>query len=309
MKPISVPARVLALATFTLAACIPDLGPGDALVAAPRILAMKNVPAEAAPGATVMYTALVAAPGGTATGAAVEWSFCNAPKPITEDNVVADECLASSALTALGSGPTVSAPIPGDACSHFGPDTTSSAFRPRDPDITGGYYQPLRADVAGADTAFDLVRIHCDLANASATAASAFASAYTLNQNPQLLPLTATNAADGARIALDALAPSTHVLLQASWDASSAETFAYYDPTSSTVTTEREAMQVAWYDSAGTLATESTGRAASDPATTSSVDWLAPASAGPAHLWIVLRDSRGGVDFAAVDVTVVATPP
>jgi hypothetical protein len=256
----------------------------------------------------VTFTALVAGPGGSVADAPIAWSFCVAPKPITEDNVVSDACLSapgSSSLVALGSGPTVTAPLPANACSTFGPDTVSAAFRPRDPDITGGYYQPLRADLSGADTAFDLARIHCDRANASGASATAFAAAYTLNQNPALLPLTATTAADGAAVDLSAVPPGAHLELQASWDASSAETFAYYDPTSSTVTTQREAMQVSWYDAAGTLATGSTGRAADDLATTTSVGWTAPASAGATYLWIVLRDSRGGVDFTEVDVTVV----
>ena len=62
-------------------------------------------------------------------------------------------------------------------------------------------------------------------------------------------------------------------------------------------------MQVAWYSSGGTLDTESTGRAGDDPATTSD-GWTAPSQAGTVHLWIVLRDSRGGVDYASQDVVV-----
>ncbi len=296
---------VACVAVAIVVSCVPSLGPGESLIAAPRVLAIRNEPAEAAPGTMVTFTALVATPGGSEEDAALSWSFCTAQKPLTEDNVVSDACLGSSSLTALGAGPTVTAAIPANACSLFGPDTVSTAFRPRDADITGGYYQPLRADLAGADTAFDLARVHCDLANASAASATAFAAAYTLNKNPALLPLTATLAGGGAVVDLAAVPAEAHLLLQASWDAASAESFAYYDPTSQTVTTQREAMQVGWYDSAGTLATGSTGRAGDDLATTSSVGWTAPASAGAVHLWIVLRDSRGGVDFTEVDVTVV----
>ena len=72
------------------------------------------------------------------------------------------------------------------------------------------------------------------------------------------------------------------------------------------MTTQRESMQVAWYSSGGTLDTESTGRAADDLATTTDDGWDAPESAGTVHLWVVLRDSRGGADFAETDVTVVA---
>ena len=63
-------------------------------------------------------------------------------------------------------------------------------------------------------------------------------------------------------------------------------------------------MQVAWYSTDGAFDTESTGRAETDPATTTSNGWSAPSTAAtePVHLWVVLRDSRGGVDFAAYDV-------
>jgi hypothetical protein len=285
-------------------ACIPQLGPNDALITSTRILAIRADPAEAAPGAKVTFMAFVAGPDGTVTDAGVDWDFCTAPKPITEDNVVSNECLGSSALVAAGEGPSVTAPTPADGCSIFGPDVSSSGLRPRDPDSTGGYYQPLRADLTGTDSAFELARIHCDLANANAAQAAAFAAAYTLNLNPTLLPLTATIA--GVPASLTTIPAGARVELEASWPAASAETFAYFDPVSQTLTTQREAMQVAWYTSTGSLDTESTGRASGDMSTTTDDGWDAPSTTGTVHLWIVLRDSRGGVDFAETDVTVVA---
>jgi hypothetical protein len=282
--------------------CVPPLGPDDSLVTTPRILAVRADPAEAAPGKAVTFTAFVAGPDGTVTDAALAWSFCTAPKPLTEDNVVSNVCLGSSSLVAAGQGPATTAKTPTNGCAIFGPDVSSSGLRPRDPDSTGGYYQPLRVDLAGSDSAFELARIHCDLANADAAAASAFAAAYTLNQNPQLQPLIATM--NGSSAPLTAIPTGARVSLEASWPAASAETFAYFDPVSEAVTTQREAMQVAWYASGGTLDTESTGRASDDMATTTDVGWDAPGAAGTVHLWIVLRDSRGGVDFADVDVTV-----
>ena len=155
----------------------------------------------------------------------------------------------------------------------FGPDTQSVGFRPRDPDATGGYYQPLRADLAGAATAFALARIRCDLANADATAASAFSAAYVPNENPELLPLTAT--LDGAPATLTAIPAGARVVLEAGWPAASAETFAYFDPSTQVVTSQRESMQVAWYATGGALDTESTGRASDDPATTTDNGWTA----------------------------------
>lgn len=283
--------------------CVPTLSGSDSLITGTRVLAIKAEPAEASPGAKVTFTTLVAAAGGTVNGAPITWDFCTAPKPITEDNVVSNACLGPGSLVAAGVGPTTTANTPAKGCSLFGPDTTSTAFRPRDPDSTGGFYQPLRADLSGAPDAFALARIHCDVPNASASAASAFAKAYKLNQNPQLQLVTAT--VNGAPVALGSIPAGTRVMLEASWPASSAETFAYYDPSSQTVTTQREAMQVAWYATDGSFDTESTGRASDDMATTSDDGWQAPDAAQTTHVWVVLRDSRGGVDFASYDLVTV----
>ncbi len=285
-------------------ACKPDLGPGDSFVGAPRVLAIKSDPAEAKPGTTVTLTAFVATPDGTRTDAPLAWSFCTAPKPLTVDNVVSTACTSDPAsLAPIADGPAVYASVPGDACRLFGPDTPPGNFRPRDPDVTGGYYQPVRADLAGADATFDLLRVTCDLANATADQAAAFAKAYVPNANPHLGPLGAT--IGGAGLSQAGVPAGARVDLVASWNASDAETYAWLDPASQTVTTKRESMRVAWYASAGAFDSESTGRAEDDLATTTPNGWTAPAEAGTAHLWIVLRDSRGGVDFAGYDLAVV----
>jgi hypothetical protein len=288
--------------------CIPALGPGDSLITSPRILAVRAEPAEAIPGTKVAFTALVAAPGGT-LDAGVAWSFCTAPKPLTQDNVVSNACVGdgpgvgdAAPLTGVGVGMSVTAKTPPMGCSIFGPDVGSMGLRPRDPDSTGGYYQPLLATLPGAGDAIELARIHCDLANAGSAVATVFAKAYHDNLNPTLQPLTAT--LNGAAVPLSDIPASSHVVLQASWPAASAETFAYFDQATQTVGSQREAMQVAWYGSGGTLDTESTGRAGDDPATTSDDGWTAPVQPGTVHLWVVLRDSRGGVDYVSQDLGV-----
>jgi hypothetical protein len=286
------------------AGCAPDLPSADSLITAPRILAVRADPAEGKPGATVAFSALVAAPPGASAGAP-SWSFCEAPAPLTEDNIVADACVWAPGSGAAGTGTNVVAQTPDSGCSLFGPDAPPGGLRPRDPDSTGGYYQPLRVALAAAEPAFTLVRISCDLANASSSAAAAFAQAYLPNRNPQLGPLEA--ATGGSTVALDAVPAGARVTFTASWDAASAEAYAYYDAASDAVVTRRESMTVAWYASAGALDREATGRAEDDPATTSDDGWAAPAVAGSSRLWIVLRDSRGGVDFATYDIVTVAS--
>jgi len=293
-------------ATAGLAACalscVPNLSNDDSLIDSTRVLAVRADPAEAKPGATVTFTALVAGSTGTVPSAPVAWDFCTAPKPLTDDNIVSDACLDSSSLVGAGTGESTVATTPTNGCSLFGPDTPPGGFRPVDPDETGGYYQPLRAELPGTDATFELARIQCDLANAPSAAVIQFTASYHANLNPTLSPLTATIGGTTAQLA--SVHAGARVILTASWPATSAETYAYFDPSSQTVITRRESMQVAWYSTAGSLDTESTGRAEDDPATQTTDGWSAPAAAGTAHLWIVLRDSRGGVAFASYDVAV-----
>ena len=92
---------------------------------------------------------------------------------------------------------------------------------------------------------------------------------------------------------------------EASWSADTVETFPVYNIQSASLSPQREAMRVSWFATAGELEHDVSGRAADDLALTADNDWTAPATAGPVHLWLVLRDSRGGVDFAEflLDVT------
>jgi hypothetical protein len=290
-------------ALSTVATCVPNLGAGDSLLTARRILAVRADPAEAPPGTPIAFTAFVASPSGAIASAPIEWDFCTAPRPLTSDDSVSDACLGSSSLVAAGRGMTIDAPTPRSGCSLFGPDTPPGGFRPADPDPTGGYYQPLRLALGGVQTAFALARIHCELANADANAASAFAAAYEMNQNPHLLGVMGMVAS--APVTLSAIPAGARVDLTATWPEADAETFAYFDPSSQSVTRQRESMQVAWYATTGVFDTETTGRASTDVSARSENVWTAPSTSGLAHAFIVLRDSRGGADFASVELTVV----
>jgi hypothetical protein len=78
----------------------------------------------------------------------------------------------------------------------------------------------------------------------------------------------------------------------------------YFDRATQTLTIRRESMRVAWYANAGEFETQSTGRSEDDPTSETQNAWTAPQSAGQARLWMVLRDGRGGSDFAAYSVRV-----
>lgn len=294
-----------AIALLGLGGCQPDFGQPLSLVTATRILAVRGQPAEAAPGALVSFDVLTASPDGTVAAPPLSWALCDQPKPLTDNNVVSDACL--GALTPIGPpAPTTITLVPADACRLFGPDTPPAtpgepALRPRDPDATGGYYQPIRASLNDT-VAFGLERLRCNLAGASLAIAQEFQMRYTANQNPQLTPLIAAD--EGQPIALDALPAGRKITFTVGWTADSPETFPVLDPASQTLVDHREAMRVSWFASAGAFADERTGSDENDPALTTSDEWTAPAEPGPAHLWVVLRDSRGGVAFAGYELTV-----
>lgn len=85
------------------------------------------------------------------------------------------------------------------------------------------------------------------------------------NQNPQLLPLAAS--VGGVAVSFDGITAGARVDLRASWPASSAETYAYYDPASGTVGTKRESLTLAWYSNSGVLDREATRRSEDDAST------------------------------------------
>ena len=61
---------------------------------------------------------------------------------------------------------------------------------------------------------------------------------------------------------------------------------------------------MSWFATAGSLAVDASAVGESDPATTVSTTWHTPASGGLVYLWVVLRDSRGGIATASAALTV-----
>lgn len=299
--------RVLIL----LAACKPDLGAPASLVTEPRLLAVQSEPAEVPPNTEVALQALVVGPDGDMQ-LDVAWGFCADPAPLADDNVAADDCI-YGAVSIMPRGTNVTATIPQDACEQFGPTPPAPApgqpaRRPHDPDVTGGYYQPIRvlAKPGGNDQVpgVGLTRITCDLANASIDIVQQFHATYTPNNNPVIEHVLAQRQTDAnAQEMPIVLSAHTAIPLRVRWTADSAETFPVFDPVSRTLVMQREAIRVSWFVTAGAVASERTGRTGDDPETYADNTWTT-GDAGDAHLWIVVRDTRGGVAFASFDVTV-----
>ncbi len=291
-----------------LCGCKPDFGTPASLVTERRILAVRAEPPEVRAGHAAMFSALVVSPDGTEAAPAIDWSLCTVPKPLDENNAVSAACLSDAGVMLVAAAtPSTMATVPANACALFGPDPPPQMMgqpplRPRDPDVTGGYYQPLRV-VDGQVTGFALERVTCDLAQAGADLAVQYAMTYQANANPMLQPLSAT--ASGAPIALTALPAGAAIDFTVGWPTDSVESFPVFDVSSVALITHRESMRVSWFASGGSFAHEVTGRDENDPATTTDNVWTAPSTPGVVHLWVVLRDSRGGVDFAAYELAVV----
>lgn len=283
--------------SLLLPGCFPDdLTDRASLVAGPRVLAVRAEPAESRPGEEVAYTALLAGPGGSIDDAAVSWAFCASPKPLTENNAVSSACLGDGVRPIDGLSLSVTAATPLDACSLFGPETPPGGQRPVDPDETGGFYQPLRVEALGL-TAFARARIACALPNAPIEAAIALKNKYVFNQNPSPPSLVAR--VGGEPVSLDHVPIGAEVRFEAGWLAEDAEPYVMFDPARRAVVARREVMRVAWYVTAGEMAYDVTGREEGDPEHAVTNAWRAPLKPGPVSLWLVLRDSRGGVSHQA----------
>jgi hypothetical protein len=278
---------ILALA----AACASEPGSPEWLVDRPRLLAVEASPPESKPGDQVGFRVLAVGPEGELDRSTATWSLCDSPLPLTESGAVASACLGKLALLAQGGAASI-ATSP-DACSRFGPVGAPEVQRAREPDATGGYYQPIRVQL-GDSLAFALQRLRCPLAQASFQVSQEFERRYQSNQNPGITSFSAS--APLASIPAGAL-----IDLSVAWDESSIEIFPVLDAASLQLSDQREAMSVSWFATGGELASARTGAAF----TMATNRWRAPAEPGTVYLWAILRDSRGGLSWAPARANVV----
>ncbi|AKV01576.1 hypothetical protein AKJ09_08239 [Labilithrix luteola] len=290
--------------TCVLVACIPELGPRESFVGRTMVLAVRAEPPESKPGEPVTYEALVASPEGTIVAPRTQWAFCATPKLLTENGAVSPSCLADGVVALGDASANVQAVTPSDACLLFGPETRSADLRPRDPDTTGGFYLPIRVTLAAEDgearVAFGFERLSCNLANAPADVVREFAARYVANGNPSIASLAAE--VGGSPVALDAIPSGASVTLRLSWQPEDAESYVLFDPANQSVVSGRESLRASWFTSAGSFDDDRTGRRRDEPETFTTNTWHAPGNATVTHLWVILRDERGGTSFASYDL-------
>lgn len=334
------------LGLLTLSAgCVPEFETDLSALRAPRLLAIASNPAETQGKKPTTLTALVAVPEGE-TAPEIDWTLCLSRKPLTELGPVNPVCLqaddGSGAVASLGRGESVDTLLDQDVCKMFGPLRPSAkagepAGRPVDPDVTGGFYQPVVASLDGVPS-LGSIRIDCDPANLNRDDALSFRARYRVNENPKLSALSISTA-DGEPVTLtdDADAPAevragSVVKFRAGWDecptdatcgdglcmanedsancaddcapgvargCSGAESYVWYNRESYRVEPRREGISVAWYASKGSFELEQTGldeqQAASRRTTTN--NWRPGNAVGSATVWVVVRDTRGGVSW------------
>jgi hypothetical protein len=152
---------------------------------------------------------------------------------------------------------------------------------------------------------------------------------YLPNKNPVLADLlfdptgvAAPLYAAGQTPAAATIGANKAVMLQADFGADSAETFLVWNVVTLTLDMQRESLRVSWFATGGSFEHDVTGHAGgavagdagADAATSVAAEtevptstqnvWHAPETPGPVYLWAVLRDNRGGVDFAAFEIDV-----
>jgi hypothetical protein len=253
---------------------------------------------------------------GTVADPVASWDVCTTPKAPAESNSVSAACV--SAAPGDTQGITFTAPVPTDACTLFGPIPPSPkpgepSYRPRDADTTGGYYLPVRAVMTGLGdrtlTAFALERITCPLVGASPSVIQDYNTRRKPNGNPAIAGLDVVSADGTLTPFTDAAMPVAsggEIALQAAFTPESAEAYLIFDANQQSLVDRRESLRFSWFATDGDFEHDRTGRAEDDLETTSDNHWTAPtvSTPTPVHMWLVLRDSRGGVDFAGYELTV-----
>jgi hypothetical protein len=319
-----------ALVVVGSTACTPTFSDDTSSVSTPRLLAVQATPAEAPPGMPFSMTALYVDTSGTADPSPLTWALCLAQSSLGNPDPIAPACFGdtSAALVALGGGGTVSAAVPSDACQLFGPDSPppqpgEPARRPTDPDATGGFYLPVRVGAGDGAWSAAFERITCQPSGVTQSVFTALSQGYVPNENPAVASLVASIDPPGASrstVPPDSpgagpglvVAAGSHVALRVGWSdcrsvpaaCGGAETYLLVDPTTKSLATARESIVASWYASSGTFDLDRAGRDGTDSATTVDNGWTAPAAAGTARLWIVLRDARGGVGWASYVVAI-----
>lgn len=284
-------------------------------------------------------------------------------KPISVIGPAALDCYepGGKGLIQLGKGLTVQGTLDKEDCSNFGPSPTppkgdEPPSRAADPDITGGYYQPVRLLVPTLeepDYVVGVTRLDCGISGATLEQSLAFTDRYRPNENPVIDEIVVTHqggrkedfkTADGAPMVT--VRPGETITLRTNWadcpteslcgdgicgpseyadehsvngekvpgcpedcetpkGCTGSEPYVALDPDVRAIVDHTEGMRLSWFANDGNFLHDRTGVTESElNRTHTENDWTAPASTGSTHMWLVLRDDRGGVGWTELEIDV-----
>jgi hypothetical protein len=328
--------------------CLPEFDDDVSQVEGFRVLAIRAEPAEVEPGEAVTLSVLWAVPDGeTVQEDQLSWGFCTQRKELTEPGPVSPGCIAefgdpdSEIIGYLGSGASAEGAIARDVCRYFGPlapppePGTTTAGRPVDPDVTGGFYQPVL--VGEDEPTLGAVRLACGTPWLSQSELVNFNQGYRPNEHPEFSGIWRESEDSSEEV--DPEVPievevGGALQLEVRWEAcpeepecgdglctagengtscaddcrtdpvgcTGGESYLLADVETRAVLMVREKVSVAWFTTGGTFATSTTDDPAGDDRTENV--WTAPGEAGAFSLWLVLRDDRGGVSWRELQVEV-----
>jgi hypothetical protein len=214
------------------------------------------------------------------------------------------------------------------------PDSTGGYYQPIRLAVNRGDHY----DFTVAET-----RLVCNLPGATGDVLLSYEKTYRVNENPEITSVVATSASGDIELQTEdmgdsglVVSPGAAVHLTANWPAcptvpecgngfceanedtmscaedcttpkgcSGTEAYVYFDLATRALVNRREAMRISWFANAGSFADDRTGRTEDEASETSSGNtWTAPSTPRSVVMWVVLRDSRGGIGWKSYKITV-----
>lgn len=287
-------AKLWALAWLSLSACFGYPTEEPLPLSAPRILGALVDPPEVAPGEALQVTLIAGGPAGILDVGPARFRFCETPRALSESGFVSARCLEGEGAVLERPGLSLSTTLPQDACARFG-SRSETDLRPRDSDGTGGFYQPLRVSIPGAEPAVVRIRMLCPLSEAPIDAIRRYTAEYERNRVPGITGLSVRRSARAhAGMELDEdVPPDTELELEVQVSPEARERYLLFDRGTGALREEDETLRASWFVTAGELESGQTefdaeGRRSRNV-------WRSPAESEEAQLWVLVRDDRGAL--------------
>lgn len=264
---------------------------------APRILAVRTIPAQVQPNQPVKREVLAVDALGDPLPIAPLFARCEVPKSLGERSLVSQACMLGYGLVATGQD----APVDALACQRFGPTPAAPEKdeplpRPVPPDQSGGYYSPEKVWLPGtALEAFFRIRTRCDLLGSTRDVFDAFEAQYQPNQSPDLAAASLSPVLDPNQAQWQLSAPiGVPIPLALRVPATMAQAYLKYEVNRNELTPKREQLTLRWFASGATLQrSEQSYDALTLDRGQPFENTVTLGPTGRARVWMVLQDDRG----------------